>query len=128
MRGFLCTVFALSASLLPLHSQSAPRRRHGPAQTWPGQGDPAVERARQCILDREGGSDYQAVDPSHRWFGAYQFHLRTSNFAARKMHRPDLVGVPANQWAPEDQDAAFYLVYDRGRGKRHWAGGNYPCF
>jgi hypothetical protein len=87
-----------------------------------------VERARQCLLDREGGSDYQVVDPSHRWFGAYQFQLRTSNAAAQRMHRPDLVGVPANQWAPEDQDAAFYVIFDRGRGKRHWAGGHHPCF
>ena len=140
MRRLLCLVFGLFAFLLAVQAgptQALPaqprpaqprRQRGGPARLWPGQGDPAVERARECLLDREGGRDYQAEDPSHQWFGAYQFQLRTSNFAARRMRRPDLLGVPASRWAPEDQDAAFYVVYDRGRGKQHWAGGNFPCF
>lgn len=105
------------------------QRRKGPTQTgpWPGQGDPEVERVRKCIMGREGGADYGIADPSRHWFGAYQFHLNTSNEAARRMKRPDLVGVPANRWSPADQDAAFYVIYDRGRGRQHWAGGAYPC-
>ncbi len=87
-----------------------------------------MERARRCILKREGGADYKAVDPSGRWFGAYQFRLATSNEAARRMKRVDLVGVPADRWKPSEQDAAFYVIYDRGRGRCHWAGGHYPCF
>lgn len=104
-------------------------RRKGPSLVgpWPGQGDPEVERVRKCILRREGGADYRIADPSNRWFGAYQFQLSTSNEAARRMKRPDLVGVPANRWSPADQDAAFYVIYDRGRGRKHWAGGAYAC-
>jgi hypothetical protein len=87
-----------------------------------------VERVRRCILDRETGGDYEAVDPTRTLFGAYQFQQRTADTAARRMHRPDLVGVPANQWPPEDQDAAFYLIYNRGKGRTHWFGGRIPCF
>jgi len=104
-----------------------PRKGRRKGQRWPGQGDPEVERVRACIAAREGGGSYLSVDASHRWFGAYQFQLATSNEAARRMHRPELVGVPAHRWSPEDQDAAFYLIYDRGKGKGHWAGGGYPC-
>jgi hypothetical protein len=86
-----------------------------------------VERVRRCILAREGGGDYAAVDPRKRWFGGYQFQLRTSDAAARRMKRPDLVGVTANLWSEEDQDAAFYLIYNRGRGKKHWSGGRFAC-
>ena len=99
-----------------------------PARVWPGQGDPAVERARLCIIQREAGGDYSAVDPTGTWFGAYQLQLRTSAFAARRMHRPELARVPANRWSAADQDAAFYVVYDRGRGRHHWFGGRFPCF
>jgi len=87
---------------------------------WPGQGDPQVERARRGILRRESGGNYRAVDPTGTWFGGYQLHLHTSNGVARRMQRPDLVGVPASRWPRADQDAAFYLLYDRGRGRRHW--------
>ena len=101
-----------------------PRPRTGP---WPGQGDPAVEKVRRCILARESGGDYSVADPTRRWFGGYQFQLRISDLAARRMRRPELIGLPASEWSPLDQDAAFYLIYDRGRGRRHWAGGRYPC-
>jgi hypothetical protein len=117
---------------LPAPAPPAPTRRHRKARStgkrWPGQGDPAVERVRRCILKREAGGDYAAVDPKHRWFGGYQFQRRTSDAAARRMHRPDLIGLTADQWSPEDQDAAFYLIYDRGRGKKHWGGGRLSCF
>lgn len=95
---------------------------------WPGQGDPVVERVRRCIIEREAGGDYTAVDPSHRWFGAYQFARKTSDTAARRIKRPDLVGITADRWPPEDQDAAFYVIYNRGRGKKHWEKGRYECF
>lgn len=94
---------------------------------WPCQGDPYVEKIRKCLLKRESEGQYSVVDPSKRWFGGYQFAMVTSNTAARRMKRPDLVGVPANKWSPADQDAAFYVIYECGRGRKHWAGGRYPC-
>jgi len=87
---------------------------------WPGQGDPEVEKFRKRIMWRESGNNYRIADPSRRWFGAYQFAMSASNTAAKRMKRPDLVGKPANQWTPEEQDAAFYVMYDRGKGKRYW--------
>ncbi len=99
-----------------------------PARKWPGQGEPEVERVRRCIVQREAGGDYTAVDPSRRWFGAYQFARKTSDTAARRMKRTDLVGITADHWSPEDQDAAFYVIYNRGRGKKHWEKGRYECF
>ena len=122
---------------LPAPSQAPPPAPALPQETledaspltgpWPGQGDPRVERARRCILERESRGDYTATDRTRRWFGGYQFQLRVSNLAARRMKRPELIGLPASQWSPADQDAAFYLIYNRGRGRKHWAGGPYPC-
>lgn len=115
---------AAMAALPPLRLPVSRR----PSRQWPGQGDPEVERVRRCILQREAGGDYAAVDPSRRWYGAYQFARKTSDAAARRMKRPDLVGLTADRWPPEDQDAAFYVIYNRGRGKKHWEKGRYECF
>ena len=105
----------------------AARKRKDHPGLWPGQGEAAVEKVRQCIIQRESGGDYGIADPTRRWFGAYQFQLGISNLAARRMKRPELIGIPASEWEPADQDAAFYLIYNRGRGRKHWAGGRYPC-
>jgi len=83
---------------------------------------------RRCVLKREAGGDYSAVDPSGTWFGGYQLQMHTSNVAALRMRRPDLVGVSADQWSRAEQDAAFYLIYNRGAGRKHWFGGHFPCF
>lgn len=111
----------------PRQKAPRPKGKGGAPGTWPCQGDPHVEKIRKCLLKRESEGRYSIVDPSKRWFGGYQFAMVTSNTAARRMKRPDLVGVPANKWSPADQDAAFYVIYDCGRGRKHWAGGRYPC-
>lgn len=108
----------IKASEVPAPSPARPEPK-----VWPGQGEPAIEKARRRILAREAGGNYGAVNASHTCFGGYQFRLRTSDLAARRMQRPDLVGIPASQWSKEDQDAAFYVIYDRGRGKRNWSRG-----
>lgn len=87
---------------------------------YPGMGDPEVESFRLRVVHRESKGNYQVADPKKRYFGAYQFHIKTSNLAARKMNRMDLVNIPANKWAPEDQDGAFYVIFDQGKGKGHW--------
>ena len=79
------------------------------------------------MVKRESEGHYNVVDPSGTWFGAYQFAMGTSNEAARRMGRRDLVGVPANQWSRSEQDAAFYVIYQGGAGRGHWAGGRYAC-
>jgi len=90
------------------------------ALRWPGQGHPTVEAARHRIMKRESRGDYTVADRSRRWFGAYQLSQATANAAARRMDRPDLVDLPANAWTPEEQDAAFYVLYDNGKGAGHW--------
>ena len=95
---------------------------------WPGQGDPKVEKVRKCIRHRESRGNYKVVDKGGRWFGAYQFDPNTSNTAAKMMKRPDLVGVPANKWTRKEQDAAFYLIYNRGKGKKHFYCPVKKCF
>lgn len=105
--------------------------RHKAGKTtrkWPGQGDPEVERARKCIRHRESRGCYKVVDKSRRWFGAYQFAIVTSNTAAKIMNRPDLVGITANKWTRAEQDAAFYLIYDEGHGKKHFYHPTKKCF
>jgi len=96
-------------------------------RTWPGQGDPKVEKVRKCIVARESKGNYKIADPTGRWFGAYQFSLRTSNTAARRMNRMDLIDVPANEWLDNEQDAAFYVIYNKGKGRKHWANGVPKC-
>lgn len=136
--GCLLMAYAPLAAGPPLKPNTPPAKAFGAKVSkskgegrvsgkWPGQGDPHVERIRKCLLKRESEGHYSVVDPSKRWFGGYQFAMVTSNTAARRMKRPDLVGVPANKWSPADQDAAFYVIYDCGRGRKHWAGGRYPC-
>jgi len=99
-----------------------------PKKRWPGQGNPCVERVRKCIIQREARGSYRVADPTGRWFGAYQFQLETSNSAARRMKKYELVGVPANKWTKDDQDAAFYIIYNFGRGKKHWYCSKQSCF
>jgi hypothetical protein len=95
---------------------------------WPGQGNPKVERVRNCIRNRESRGNYKIADKGGRWFGAYQFDINTSNTAAKRMRRPDLVGVPANKWTSREQDVAFYVIYDEGDGKSHFYHPGNNCF
>ncbi len=103
------------------------QRARAASANWPGQGSSSTEAFRRCVVKRESEGQYNVVDPSGTWFGAYQFAMGTSNEAARRMGRRDLVGVPANQWSRSEQDAAFYVIYQGGAGRGHWAGGRYAC-
>lgn len=87
----------------------------------------ADEDVRQCIVRRESEGYYSVVDPSGTWFGAYQFARGTSDVAAQRMGRSDLIGVPANRWNRLDQDTAFWVMWDFGAGRQHWAGGRWAC-
>lgn len=120
-------LLAFSACSYPKHhigknADAVDWRTENSQSGWPGQGDQEVERIRRFIIWRESRGNYAAVDKKQRWFGAYQFAVRTSDVAARRMKRPDLLGIPANQWSQKDQDAAFYVMFDNGRGRQHWAG------
>lgn len=90
--------------------------------------DPRYEQVRQCIVHRESRGQYHRVN---RWSGAggaYQFMPRTARTVARWMGRPDLVYVPVQQWSKRSQDAAFWRLWDHGRGRSHWYSQSRPCW
>ena len=82
--------------------------------------DRGYESTRQCIVNKESGGNYSVVSSNGMWHGAYQFTVETSTAAAQRMGRSDLVGVPASQWAPADQDAAFWTIWNHGAGRGNW--------
>lgn len=73
------------------------------------------------IVNCESGGSYTAENPTSTASGKYQLIQSTADGLARRMGRPDLVGVPASQWAPHLQDRAAALLWDGGRGASHWA-------
>ena len=91
---------------------------------------PAVEYhsdaggALACIRARESDSagGYQAVSPGGTYHGAYQFLQSTWDSTARAAGRYDLVGVPAEQASPADQDALASFLYAQA-GSQPWGGG-----
>jgi hypothetical protein len=112
----------------PRASRAAVRSWGVPASAWTGRGySDRWEWTRGCIVKRESMGQYNVVDPSGRWFGAYQFDRSTGNTAARRMGRSDLVGTTANHWARRDQDRAFWTIWNNGRGMSAWAGGRWSC-
>ena len=80
-----------------------------------------VEQVRQCIIGRESGGNYRALNPSSGSSGAYQFMDATWQ---------SLTGLPgkAMDYSVAIQDAAFYKLFANGAGRNNWAGGNYPCW
>ena len=62
---------------------------------------------RQC----ESTQNYQAVNRTGRYRGAYQFSIRTWDWVA-EMHYPDLVGVDPIDASPSDQDKMAYKLYE----------------
>jgi len=89
---------------------------------------PGLESIRKCIVKRESEGQYTVRNKTSSAAGAYQFVIATSNEAARRMQRSDLIGVPASQWSRRDQDRAFYVIWNNGRGRAHWAGGRWACW
>lgn len=89
--------------------------------------DARYEGVRKCIVKRESEGYYRVVNRSSGAAGAYQFMRRTGAYVARKMGRPDLAGRPANTWTRFEQDKAFWVLWNHGHGRSHWAGGRWHC-
>lgn len=66
-----------------------------------------------CIRKYESGGNYQAQNPTSTASGAYQF--LDSTWQA-------VTGLPgrAMNYSPAQQDAAFYKLWDNGRGANQW--------
>ena len=78
------------------------------------------ERTRRCIVRKESGGNYRIASRTGKYQGAYQFNAHLANATARKMGRRDLVGKPMRRWSRFEQDKAFWLVWNNGRGRGHW--------
>lgn len=88
---------------------------------------PRHESTRRCIVRRESGGNYRITSPGGRYRGAYQFNAGLARAAARKMGRSDLVGRPINTWSRFEQDKAFWVIWNHGRGRGHWASTRHRC-
>ena len=78
------------------------------------------DATRRCIVRKESGGNYAIVSGNGMYHGAYQFSQPTANSAAVKMGRPDLVGVPPEQWDRYEQDMAFWVTWNHGAGRGNW--------
>jgi len=102
---------------------------------------PKREHVRRCIAQRESHQHYGAVSVGGKYRGAYQMS-RALGIGATWMMQPDVeremgdlgVGIlrqlretPINQWNRYWQDRAFWTIYRKGKGARHWQNGAYAC-
>ncbi len=85
------------------------------------------EGTRRCIVRRESGGNYRISSPGGRYQGAYQFNAGLARATAYKMGRRDLAGKPIRTWSRFDQDKAFWVVWNHGRGAGHWGGTRHRC-
>ncbi|HEY3672856.1 MAG TPA: transglycosylase family protein [Acidimicrobiia bacterium] len=74
-----------------------------------------------CVRQRESGGNYNVVNPSGPYLGAYQFLQATWNVTAAHAGRSDLVGLPANVASAYDQDEMAWTLY-QWQGKGPWGG------
>jgi hypothetical protein len=88
---------------------------------------PRHEATRRCIVRRESGGNYRIASPGGRYQGAYQFNPALARATALKMGRRDLAGTPMRRWSRFDQDKAFWIVWNHGRGAGHWASTRHSC-
>jgi hypothetical protein len=104
--------------------------------------DKRFEQYRLCVVQRESGGRYGESSGAH--IGAYQFSYSLSGQALRAMRSeiqdvygaPGLAaldrldGKPMYTWNRFWQDAAFWTIFDGGRGWSHWSsqwGASWNC-
>jgi hypothetical protein len=102
---------------------------------------PRHERVRKCISWRESHHKYEAVSRGGLYRGAYQMSPQLgvgATWMMQKEVRRDFgdVGLellqqirqlPINQWNRYWQDRAFYTIYRKGKGAKHWRSDVYNC-
>jgi hypothetical protein len=102
---------------------------------------PNREDRRKCISKREAHHNYTAVSAGGIYRGAYQFSGPLARGASWMMQAEvkkemgdagvDLVQqlrkTPMNQWNRYWQDRAFWTIWAKGRGSKHWHGGSKSC-
>ena len=70
-----------------------------------------TEEQWHALRECESGQNYQVLNPTGQYRGAYQFSVRTWNWVAG-MHYPELVGVDPAEASRADQDKMAYQLYE----------------
>ena len=104
-----------------------------------------AEERRLCIVKRESEGEYDVINPTGSYFGAYQVsrplargvtfmmlpeHKKLMGTAKAKKVLAQLRSTPMNTWPRYWQDAAFHTIINwEGTlsGASHWAGGRWHC-
>jgi hypothetical protein len=73
-----------------------------------------IESVRLCIIQRESRGNYRAQNRHSSASGAYQFLDGT-------WHAVTGLGGSAKDYSVSIQDAAFYKLFDSGRGRSNWS-------
>lgn len=108
---------------------------------------PAIyQEYERCVAERESNGRPEAVNPSGKYRGMYQFDESLADGATYhivdwlatwhphpKKYAAVLRETPMNYWPEEVQTAAFVVTLDghgkntRWSGKKHWNGGRWHC-
>lgn len=81
----------------------------------------SVDTFFECIKWRESRNNYEAVNSTGTFMGAYQFYQGGWDTFAAHIGRHDLVGVAPNHALPADQDAVALGAYTE-LGAKPWNG------
>jgi hypothetical protein len=106
---------------------------------------PRDQRAyTECVAERESEGRPDAVNPTGRYRGKYQFSAELARGATwhimpwlkqwhpePKKYAERLRKLPMNRWPESVQDAAFIMTLNyngvKWSGKKHWNGGRWSC-
>ena len=102
---------------------------------------PKKEAVRRCIIDRESNFHYEAVSRGGIYRGAYQMNRALAVGASWMMQREvrkemgseglalvrALRTTKTQKWNRYWQDRAFWTIWRKGDGRRHWGVGATMC-
>lgn len=80
-----------------------------------------VDAFFDCVKWRESRNNYQAVDSSGTFRGAYQIYQGGWDAFAARINRHDLIGVAPDAASPADQDAIALAMFNE-LGSKPWNG------
>lgn len=87
-------------------------------QPEPAQTEPSAEQWHELRMC-ESSNNYTVVSANGRYFGAYQFGIRTWDDLAARLGWTHLIGVRPNEASAADQDAMALALW-RERGGQPW--------
>lgn len=120
IRAATTTIAPPTTSAAPVTTTAPPTTTSTAVTTTapPAQGDGPTAEQWAALRHCESGGRYDAVSPTGRYRGAYQFSRATWDWVA-SFANPSLAGVDPAAAAPADQDAQAQALYDR-QGAGPW--------